>query len=407
MTVNETIAVVGAGQAGGWAARTLRDQGYAGRVLLIGAEPHPPYERPPLSKGILAGAMVPGAATTLTASALEQLGIEWRPEVVCLSIDAERRKATLSEGKAIHYDKLILCTGGRARTLAIPGADLPGVFTLRTMEEALAIASRFEPGRRVVAIGGGWIGLEVAATARQKGLDAAVVETEPRLCARTVPPEVSRYLLALHERHGTQVFLGSGVESIARMPKGDLAVTLTDGRVLPADIVVTGVGLVPNDELARGANLSCLGGIVVNEQCRTSDPHIFAAGDVTVAFNRWHGRPLRLESWQNAQDQAIAAAKAALGQAVDYAPLPRFWSDQYDATIQILGCIAREGSESVVREDAKSGKFMVFCLDGERLLGILAVKAGGDLREARRILQSGTPVTTQALRDPEFDLESV
>ena len=402
-----TIAVVGAGQAGGWAARTLRDQGYDGRVLLVGAERHPPYERPPLSKGMLTGGATPGGATIFTAPALAELRVEWRPGVECLSIDRDRRRAILSEGEAIQYDELILCTGGRARTLIVPGAELPGVFTLRTMEDAAAIAGRFAPGRRLVAIGGGWIGLEVAASARKAGLEATVVEAESRLCARTIPPVASSYLRSLHEGHGTQVRLGVGVECIARTAEGALAVTLGSGEVLPADIVVIGVGLVPNDELARQAGLECRGGIEVDAQCRTSDPHIFAAGDVTAVFSRWYGRRLRLESWQNAQDQGVAAAKAALGKDVSYDPLPRFWSDQYDVTVQILGCIAAERGETVVRQHPESGRLLVFLVDGNRLLGVLGVKAAADLSKARRILQKDKPVLVESLRDPEFDLGSV
>lgn len=405
--MSTTIAIIGAGQAGGWAARTLREQGYEGRVLLVGAEPHPPYERPPLSKGVLTGATSVEAATIFSAAKLAELGIEWRASVECLSIDRDRHRVMLSEGEPISYDKLILCTGGRARTLDIPGADLPGVFTLRTLADAQAIASQLEPGRRLVAIGGGWIGLEVAATARMKGLEATVVEAQSRLCERTVPPQASSYLLTLHESHGTQVRLGTGVQAITRAGDDALGVTLASGEVLPADIVVIGVGLIPNDDLARQAGLECAGGIVVDRQCRTADARIFAAGDVTMAANQWYGRRLRMESWQNAQDQGVAAAKAALGKEVSYDPMPRFWSDQYGLTIQILGCPGEAPGEPVVRQDAATGKFMVFGVDGTRLRGVLSVNAATDLRDARMILMKGKPVVASALADPDFDLKSI
>lgn len=405
--MNQSIVVIGAGQAGGWAARTLRDQGHEGRIVLIGNESHAPYERPPLSKGILGGSVAPESATIFAAAALEQLAIEWRAPVTCMAIHRGERKVLLSDGSAVTYDKLILCMGGRARPLPVRGADLPGVFLLRNLDDAHAIASRLEPGKRLVAIGGGWIGLEVAATTRLKGLDATIVEAEDRLCARTVPPQASSYLLSLHERQGTQVLLNCSVEQIERRTDGGLAVVLKGGRVLPTDIVVVGIGLLPNDELARDAGLECHGGIIVDAQGRTSDERIFAAGDVALAYNQWYGRRLRLESWQNAQDQGIAVAKAALGMDIHYDPLPRFWSDQYNITIQMLGCLGSESGAPVVREDPALGRFMVFCVDDARLQGVLSVNAATDLREARRIMMTGRPVVADALGDPTFDLACV
>ncbi|MGE0799694.1 MAG: NAD(P)/FAD-dependent oxidoreductase [Lautropia sp.] len=402
--MSETIAVIGAGQAGGWAARSLRDLGYSGRVVLVGDEPHPPYERPPLSKGILGGSMAAQAATIFDAEALGRLEIDWRPAVTCASIDRAGRAVTLSDGTSIRYDQLILCTGGRARRLEIPGADLSNVFTLRNLDDTAALAARLEPGRHLVAIGGGWIGLEVAATARGKGLEATVVEAEARLCARTLPPEGSEFLHALHQRHGARLLLGRTVERIDRMPDGRLAVMLGGGQILPADLVVVGVGLVPNDELARESGLECRGGIVVDTRCRTSDDRILAAGDVAVTFNTWYQQQLRLESWQNAQDQGIAAAKSALGQDIRYDPLPRFWSDQYDVTVQILGCVGGGRGVPVVRRDQESDRFMIFNVDGNRLLGVLGVNAAADLRAARRLLVAGKPVQADALSDPAFDL---
>lgn len=397
------IVIIGAGQAGGWAARTLRREGFGGRIVLVGDESHAPYERPPLSKGILAGAASPEAAMIFTRADLEQLAIEWRASSKCVSIDRAAREVLLSDGSALPYDKLILCMGGRARQLTVPGADLPGVFVLRTLDDALAIASLLAPGKALVAIGGGWIGLEVAATARWKGLGATIVESEARLCARTVPSEASGFLQGMHERQGTEVLLNCSVEKIERHATG-LGVILDGGRVLAADIVVAGIGLLPNDELARKAGLECRGGIIVDANCRTSDEHIFAAGDVAFAYNQWFGRHMRLESWQNAQDQGIAAAKAALGMDIKYDPLPRFWSEQYDVKIQIMGCLSSERGVPVLRENPTSGLFMIFWVENSRLQGVLSVNAGSDLREARRILVTQLPVETNALADPSFDL---
>lgn len=400
------IVIVGAGQAGGWAARTLRQEGFGGRIVLLGDESHAPYERPPLSKGILGGSATPAAATLFSRADLEQLAIEWRASSECLSIDRSARELLLSDGTVLIYDKLILCMGGRARQLIVPGADLPGVFVLRSLDDACAIGSQLAPGNKLVAIGGGWIGLEVAATARLKGLNTTIVESEARLCARTVPSQASTFLQDMHQRQGTQVLLNCSVERIERR-SGGLGVVLDGGRVVAADIIVVGIGLLPNDELARNAGLECRGGIVVDINCRTSDECIFAAGDVALAHNQWYERRLRLESWQNAQDQGIAAAKAALGMDVRYDPLPRFWSEQYDVTIQMIGCLSCERGVPVLRENPRTGLFMVFWVADRRLRGVLSVNAGGDLREARRILMTQRPVDANTLADLTFDLADV
>ena len=333
-----TIVIVGSGQAGGWAAQTLRKEGYAGKVVLIGDEPHYPYERPPLSKAVLSGEATAESTHLIKSDAFEKLGLDWRPSVRVTSIDRVGRKVLLSTDESIHYDKLILCNGGRARPMNIPGAELPGLFTLRSIDDAQALSKALLPGKKIVVVGGGWIGLEVAATARKKGMEVTVVEAMPRLCERTVPPEISEYLARLHSRHGTQLILGAGVARFARNAEGMLVATLSDGRELLCDAVVIGIGLIPNDELARDAGLECDGGIVVDAQCRSSDPDILAAGDVASWHCRWAGRRKRLESWQNAQEQGIAAARSALGIDVHHQPLPWFWSDQYDTTCRSTAC---------------------------------------------------------------------
>lgn len=393
-----TIVIVGAGQAGGWAAQTLRKEGYTGRLVLIGDERHPPHERPPLSKAVLAGQAEPQSTWLQKSDAFAALGLEWRPGTTVTRIDRAARRLELAGGETLAYDKLILCTGGRARTLSIPGADAPGVHTLRTIDDALALAPLLQPGRSVVVIGGGWIGLEVAATARQKGAEVVVVEAQKRLCERTVPAEISEHLLALHHTHGTRVLLGAGVERIGSTTDGRSAVTLSDGGVLACDAVVVGVGLVPNDELAREAGLECAGGVLVDARCRTSDPDILAAGDVAVADNPWAGRRLRLESWQNAQDQGIAAARSALGLEVDYRPLPWFWSDQYGMNLQMYG-IPTPAQQIVVRGVAGSDSFVLFYLESDVVKAAIGPNAARDLRFARRLIEQRKPVDPQRLAD--------
>ena len=402
-----TIVIVGAGQAGGWAAQALRSEGFAGRVVLIGDEAHPPHERPPLSKAVLSGAAAPESTRLMKPEAFDALAVQWRPGVQVHRIDRAAKQVLLSDGTAQPYDKLILCTGGRARRLAVPGADQVPLHTLRTIEDAQALAPALRPGRSVVVVGGGWIGLEVAATARQQGADVVVVETQSRLCERSVPAEVSAYLLALHRAQGVRVLLGAGVRGFARAADGadgadgaDIRseVLLADGSALACDTIVLGVGLVPNDELAREAGLACEGGVLVDAQCRTSDPYILAAGDVAVAPNPWAGRSLRLESWHNAQEQGMAAARSALGQAVDYQPLPWFWSDQYGMNLQIYG-MPTPAHRVVQRGDPASGSFVLFYLAGDVVQAAVGANAARDLRFARRLIEQRKPVDAERLAD--------
>jgi 3-phenylpropionate/trans-cinnamate dioxygenase ferredoxin reductase component len=393
-----TIVIVGAGQAGGWAAQTLRKEGYTGRLVLIGDELHPPHERPPLSKSILAGLAMPQSTWLQKSEAFEALALEWRPSTKVMRIDRRAKRLELADGEVLAYDKLILCTGGRARTLPIPGADGRGVHVLRKIDDALALAPLLRAGRQVVVVGGGWIGLEVAATARQKGAEVIVVEAQSRLCQRTVPAEISEHLLGLHRTQGTRVLLGTGVTRFSATDDGRSAVTLGDGSVLACDAIVVGVGLVPNDELARDAGLACDGGVIVDAGCRTSDPDILAAGDVAVTDNPWAGRRLRLESWQNAQDQGIAAARSALGLDVDYRPLPWFWSDQYGMNLQIHG-IPTPSLRVVVRGVAGSDSFVLFYLEGDVIKAAIGPNAARDLRFARRLIEQRKPIDPQRLAD--------
>jgi len=395
---NATIVIVGAGQAGGWAAQTLRKEGFAGQLILIGDEAHPPHERPPLSKAVLAGEALPESTRLQKTEAFEALDAQWRPLARVTRIDRAGKRLEMAAGESIAYDKLILCTGGRARNLSVPGADGPGMYTLRTIDDALTLAPLLRPGNRIVVIGGGWIGLEVAATACKKGAQAIVVEAQARLCERTVPAEISDHLLALHKLHGTRVILGAGVAGVSTNADGKPVVRLTDGEELACDAVVVGVGMVPNDELARNAGLACDGGIVVDARCQTSDPSIFAAGDVAVMLNPWAGRRLRLESWQNAQEQGIAAARSALGLAVDYQPLPWFWSDQYDMNLQIYG-VPLPSHRVVARGTPGSASFMLLYVDGDVVKAALGPNAARDLRFARRLIEQRKPVDLDRLAD--------
>ncbi|BDB28404.1 FAD-dependent oxidoreductase [Cupriavidus sp. P-10] len=398
------IVIIGAGQAGGWAAQTLRSEGFTGRLVLIGDETHPPYERPSLSKTVLAGEAAPASTWLLKPEAFEALRLEWWVDSRVVRIDRGAKCLEMSDGELLSYDKLILCTGGKARALAVPGADTTPSYTLRTIGDALSLAPELRPGRSIVVIGGGWIGLEVAATARQKGAEVTVVEAQGRLCERTVPPEISGHLLGLHGAHGTRVMLGAHITGIAQDADGLSVVTLADGNTLTCHAIVAGVGLVPNDALARDAGLECDGGVIVDKSCRTSDPDILAAGDVAVTPNPWAGRHLRLESWQNAQEQGIAAARAALGLPVDYAPLPWFWSDQYGMNLQIYGFPLP--SHRVVARGTPSGdSFLLFHLDGDDVVqAAVGANAARDLRFARRLIEQRRQVDPDRLADPNVPM---
>ncbi len=406
LNADSTIAIIGAGQAGGWAAQTLRAQGFAGRIVLIGDERHPPHERPPLSKAVLLGDATMDSCHLMPAQAFADLQLDWHAQAKVQSIDRTARQLQLADGSTLAYDKLLLCTGGRARVLSLPVAEGVKVHQLRTLEDAAELAALWRPGLRVVVIGGGWIGLEVAATAQKKGAQVTVLEAQPRLCQRAVPADVSDYLLQLHREQNVQVALGQSIRSIERDAQGQtlvkLANELASGEALVCDVLVAGIGLLANDELAQQAGLECAGGagsgVLVDSACRTSDPDIFAAGDVAVAFNPWAGVAMRLESWQNAQDQGIAAARAALGQAVDYQPLPWFWSDQHGVNVQIYG-FPKPEHQMVERRLAAPGSFVRFYLQGRIIEAAVAVNAAKELRFTRKLIEQAKPVDLDKLAD--------
>jgi 3-phenylpropionate/trans-cinnamate dioxygenase ferredoxin reductase subunit len=398
------MVVVGAGQAGGWAVRTLRDEGYQGPILLCGAELHAPYERPPLSKGLLRGHTPPADLELFSEQSLADLGVAFLPGARVRRLDPAARNLALADGREFAYEKLLLCTGGRALRPALPGAGLPGVRTLRTLDDAQGLGAALQgAGRRLAVIGGGWIGLEVAATARQMGCQVTVVEAAPSLCSRSLASEAAGLIAALHREQGVDILVGEAVAAVEQDSRG-LRVLLNSGKALDADIVVLGTGMQPNDELAREAGLACDRGVVVDAHCRSSDPHIFAAGDVAVIEHARAGGRLRLESWQNAQDQGCAAARAMLGLPGEYQPVPLLWSEQYDAMIQICGFVG-QAVRTVMRGTLQSGKLLAFGLDAEsRVVMAVGLNAGRDFRDARRWVQEHRRLDPDSLRDPRAPL---
>lgn len=400
-----TFVIVGAGQAGRWLALTLRADGFGGRIVWFGDEQHKPYDRPPLSKAVLQGNVDAPQLALIDDDRFAALQVDWRGGERVTAIDRGRRVVRSDRGAEVGYDALFLANGGRARTL--PGlARHPRIATLRTYEDAVGIKRALAGSDKVIVIGGGWIGLEVAASSRRLGKQVVVVEAAPRLCIRTVPPCVSEHLRELHLAQGVELRLGDGVQAVDASDRG-VTVVLGSGERLSGDFLVVGIGLVANDDLATAAGLATGNGVLTDASGRTDDPAVFAVGDVANAV-RGDGRRLRIESWENAQRQAVAAAKAALGVAHDpeaEGP-PWFWSDQYDDNLQLLGL--PDDSHRVVERvvPAKRQRLFFFC-DGARVRAVAAINAGREIKVARKwMLQDRFPAI-DALADAATDLNKL
>lgn len=403
--MSTNVVVVGGGQAGAWVARSVREAGFDGTVTLLGDESHLPYERPPLSK---AGLLGTGAAYTpvFAPEDYKELNIRIELGKRVTAIERATGQVVCADGSRYPYDRLALATGGRPRRPVFPGNDLEGVLTLRNLEDAAAIAARMNEGGHALIVGGGWIGLEVAAAARQRGMSVSLLEFAERLCARSLPPFMSDYLLRTHLERGVQVRTQASLAGVRAMDDGRLLATLAGSGecIEPADLIVLGVGLVPDIELAAAAGLHVANGIVVDATGATSDPDIFAAGDVACLPLSWQTDRLRLESWANAQNQAIAAGRAMAGDPVHYDDLPWFWSDQYDLNIQMVGLFA-SGREQVVRGDPAAHSFSLFQLEGSRIVAAASVNAARDLKHAKQLIKKAKLVDIASLADPAIPLD--
>lgn len=400
------IVIVGAGQAGVQTAEALRAGGYEGSITLLGDEPHGPYHRPPLSKAWLAGEMDAAQLVMRAPEMLARKGIELRTGVTVQGIDRDAKTLPLADGSALPYIGLVLATGATPRALPLTGGDAAGVLPLRSRADASAIAERMsaciEKDLPIVVIGGGFIGLEVAATARKKGARVTVLEASPRLLGRVLAPVLSDWYASLHRGHGVQLMLNAQVAGIEAEATGVSGVKLADGSVLPAGLVVVGIGVVANDQLARDAGLECDRGIVVDACGRTSDPAIVAAGDCT-ARRLPDGSLLRLESVQNATEQGKSAAAALLGQDRPITATPWFWSDQYDRKLQMAG-LSMGADTWAVRGDMAGGSFSVYHFQGDRLLAVDSVNAAKDHLQARKLLDAGVSPSPWQAGDVSFDL---
>jgi 3-phenylpropionate/trans-cinnamate dioxygenase ferredoxin reductase subunit len=398
----ERVVIIGAGQAGAQVAVSLRQLGFAGDLSLLGEEPHPPYQRPPLSKGYLSGEMALERTWLRSEGYYQKHGIDLRLGLRVAWILREERAVVCADGVRLGYDMLALCTGARARRLYVPGAHLPGVLYLRTLADADRIKAAVGPGVTVVIIGGGYIGLEVAASLRKLGCAVTVIEALERVMSRVVAPPVSAFYAAEHARQGVEIVTGAAVAALDGDGCAERVVCI-DGRAFPADLAVIGIGAMPNDELARDAGLKVGDGVVVDAFGRTSDPLIFAAGDVTNHPNALFARRLRLESVHNAMEQAKAVARTIAGQPQAYTDVPWFWSDQYDLKLQIAG-VGDPDDELVIRGDPATRAFSCLHLRDGRLAAIDCVNRGADFLAAKKLIGERRPLDRARAANPEVRL---
>jgi 3-phenylpropionate/trans-cinnamate dioxygenase ferredoxin reductase subunit len=396
------VLIIGAGHAGGTAAALLRQYGHEGPVVLAGEEPAAPYQRPPLSKAWLKGEVELEDVLLRPESFYAEQGIELRTGVTATAIDPAARTATFADGTVEAWDVLILATGSTARKLPLPGAERGDLLELRTLADAQRLKAALAPGKRLAVVGGGYVGLEAAASARALGAEAVVVERMDRVLARVASPALSAFFTERHRREGVEIL--TSAEVTAFEPDG---VRLADGRLVEADVVLVGVGALACDTLARSAGLACDNGVVVDESARTSDPAIYAIGDMTFRpIPALGGLRHRLESVPNALEQAKQAAAAIVGRPAPAPEVPWFWSDQYEVKLQIAG-LPDGADRQVVRGDPDSGAFAVFHLKGDRIVCVEAVNAAAEFMGGRQMIGRGTPVDAARLADTAVPMKQV
>lgn len=394
------MVIVGAGQAGLQIAESLKAEGWTGAIRLVGDEAHPPYHRPPLSKAWLLGEASEAQVGIRGAEVLERKGIDLVTGRHVVAIDPVARTVAFDDGSTLAWAGLALATGARPRALPVAGADLDGVLSLRSLDDATALAGRLVAGAHVVVIGAGFIGLEVAAAATKRGCVVTVVEAQTRIMARAVPPAISAFHTALHAGHGVAIRLGTGVTAILG-EGGRVRAVATDAGELAADVVVVGIGVVARDDLARAAGIACDRGIVVDACSRTSLPGIVAAGDCTVR-RLDDGTSVRLESVQNAVEQAKSAAAALMGKDRPFTATPWFWSDQYDVKLQMAG-LSAGATATVTRGDPAEGRFALWHFRDDRLVAVDTVDLAQEHMAARRILDRGVVLDAARVAAPDFD----
>ena len=401
------IVIIGAGHAGGTAAALLRQQGHAGPITLIGEEPIAPYQRPPLSKAFLKGEADAESLKLRPDDFYAEHDIDLRLGTRAEAIDRAGKRVTLEGGEEVAYDALILATGSVNRRLEIPGARAQDLLELRSHADGERLKATLGPGKRLVIIGGGYIGLEAAASARALGAEATIVELAPRVLARVACEELSSFFEAYHRSRGVEILTGAQVTGLEHGEDGGLAgARLADGRLIACDAVLVGVGAMACSALALDAGLDCQNGVVVDETARTSDPAIWAIGDVTWRPMPLYGVRHRLESVPNALEQAKQAVAAILGRPAPMPEVPWFWSDQYDLKLQIAG-VPFEADQRLVRGDPAAAKFAIFHLKGEVIHAVEAVNAPPEFMAGRLLIGQKKPIDRQKLADPSVSMKEV
>ena len=399
------VVIIGAGHAGGTVAAHLRQDGFAGTITLLGEEPVAPYQRPPLSKAWLAGTTTLDHVILRPESWYSENGVDLRLGVCAERIDREARTVKLRGGETLAYDALVIATGARPRRLGLRGETLPDVLTLRTLADAEALKSSLQQGSRLALIGAGYIGLEVAASALKAGARVVILEREARCAARVASQTLSRFLEGFHRARGVEFEFNASIDHIA----GDRTVSgvvLDDHRMFDCDVVLVGAGVVPNDELARDAGLECGNGIIVDEVARTSDPAIFAIGDVAYRPLDLYASHARLESVPNALEQARCVSHVLTGKTPAAPEVPWFWSDQYELKIQLAG-LPLDATSQLVRGDQASGSFAVFHLKGDVIRAVEAVNAPPEFMFGRKLIGLCTPVDPERLADSSVSMKAV
>jgi 3-phenylpropionate/trans-cinnamate dioxygenase ferredoxin reductase component len=400
------VVILGAGHAGGTLAALLRQFGYPGAVTLIGEEPLPPYQRPPLSKAWLKGE---ANAEDLELKPLEfyrEHAIDFRPGKRAVRLERSDKRVILDDESALSYDIAVIATGARAIALPIPGADLHGVMFLRTAADAELLKATIGPGKTLAVVGGGYIGLEVAASGRALGAEVVVLEREDRVLARVACQALSDFFTAYHRQDGVRFELGCSVAAFEGRDGHVTGVRLADGRTIACDAVVVGVGAHPNDEIARDAGLECARGVVVDLETRTSDPDVFAIGDVTHRPMPIYDRMFRMESVPNALEQAKQAAAAITGRPAPAGEVPWQWSDQYDLKLQIAG-YAFDVDQILIRGEPKSAKFAIFHLRGDKVQSVEAINSPPEFMMGKQLIGNRKPVDKARLADPSISMKEV
>jgi 3-phenylpropionate/trans-cinnamate dioxygenase ferredoxin reductase subunit len=403
---SQKIVIIGGGQAGAQAAQSLRLFGYEGDLVLVGDEQALPYQRPPLSKAYMKGELGEDRLYFKPAAWYEDNRIETLLSQQVERIDRANRQVRLNHGGHLDYDALIIATGSRPRALPVDGADLENVFDLRGLADVEHIQPKMIPGRRLVIVGAGYIGLEAAAVACQLGLEVTVLEMEQRALARVTSPVISAFYERLHMEHGVDVRCGARLASLKGKDGKVTHAVLASGEEIEADMVLAGIGILPNVELASEAGLPCRDGIIVNEDAQTSDPHIFAAGDCTVRPLAHYARTGRLESVHNAIEQGKLAAAAIMGKPRPNIDCPWFWSDQYDVKLQIAG-LSMGHDEIVVRGSEDEKKFAVFYLKAGRLIAVDAINSPPEFIASKRLIMSGASVAPDVLKDTSISMKEI